>query len=101
MDDVVMVPLSDELVCKDPDLVATDQCAPILGPCITVVPDDQPQQSLGSMGPIGERDVVEERGDDVEVFYPSLNSHALFSGILTCTVNVLLESFLILRLSII
>ena len=78
-----MVPLSNELVCKDPDIVVTDQCAPILGPSVDVVPDNQPQQSLGLMGPIGKRDVVEERGDDIEIFHPTLYSHALFCILMT------------------
>src|SRR5947208_2510767 len=46
IDNVVMVPLSDELVCKDPNCVVTDQCPPILGPSVDVVPDDQFQQSI-------------------------------------------------------
>ena len=53
------------------------------------------------MGPLGEQDVVDERGDDVEVFHPSLFLFALFYGILTCTVNVLIESYSKLRLYII
>ena len=91
MDDVVMVPLSDALVSMEPDVVVTDQDDPILGPSISVAPGDQPQQSVGSMGHIGERDVLDECGDDVEVFYPSLYLNAMPYGILTCTVNVVLE----------
>ena len=42
MDDVVMVQIADELVCKNPDLVVTDQCVSILGPTANVFLDDQP-----------------------------------------------------------
>lgn len=88
-----MAQTADAPVCTNSDLDVTDQCALTLSPCVEVIPDDQPQDSLGSMGPVGDRDVVEEQAEDVQVFHPSLYLVALFSLVLTCPATVLFVSF--------
>jgi hypothetical protein len=55
------------------DLDVTAHCALTLPTCVEVIPDDQPQDSLGSMGPVHDPDFVEGQAEDVQVFHPSLS----------------------------
>ena len=93
VDDVVMAQTADEPVRTNMDLDVTAQCALTLPTCVEVFPSDQPQNSLGSMGPVEDRDVVEGQAEDVQVFHPSLYLVALFSWVLTCPATVLIVSF--------
>jgi hypothetical protein len=90
MDDFVMAQFADAPVCTNTALVVTDRCAPTLSPCVEDFHDDQPQDSLGSMGPVEERDVAEEQAEDVQVFHPSL---FLVVCLLGSTASVLYVSF--------
>jgi hypothetical protein len=83
------------------DLDVTAHCALTLPTCVEVIPDDQPQDSLGSMGPVQDPDFVEGQAEDVQVFHPSLYLVALFPWVLTCLATVLIVSFVQLRPSII
>ncbi|KAG0573035.1 hypothetical protein KC19_VG143100 [Ceratodon purpureus] len=67
LDDVVMAQTADEPVRTNMDLDVTAQCALTLPTCVEVIPDNQPQDSLGSMGPVEDQDVVEEQAEDVQV----------------------------------
>lgn len=83
------------------DLDVTAHCALTLPTCVEVIPDDQPQDSLGSMGPVQDPDFVEGQAEDVQVFHPPLYLVALFPWELTCLATVLIVSFVQLRPSII
>ncbi|KAG0578117.1 hypothetical protein KC19_5G206400 [Ceratodon purpureus] len=67
LDDVVMAQTADEPGRTNMDLDVTAQCALTLPTCVEVFPSDQPQNSLGSMGPVEDRDVVEGQAEDAQV----------------------------------
>ncbi|KAG0596341.1 hypothetical protein M758_UG245100 [Ceratodon purpureus] len=67
VDDVVMAQTADEPGRTNMDLDVTAQCALTLPTCVEVFPSDQPQNSLGSMGPVEDRDVVEGQAEDAQV----------------------------------
>ncbi|KAG0597313.1 hypothetical protein M758_UG327500, partial [Ceratodon purpureus] len=67
VDDVVMAQTADEPVRTNMDLDVTALCALTLPTCVEVFPSDQPQNSLGSMGPVEDRDVVEGQAEDAQV----------------------------------
>ncbi|KAG0556428.1 hypothetical protein KC19_11G053000, partial [Ceratodon purpureus] len=67
VDDVVMAQTADGTGRTNMDLDVTAQCALTLPTCVEVFPSDQPQNSLGSMGPLEDRDVVESQAEDAQV----------------------------------
>ncbi|KAG0504380.1 hypothetical protein KC19_N037900 [Ceratodon purpureus] len=67
VDDVVMAQTADEPGRTNMDVDVTAQCALTLPTCVEVFPSDQTQNSLGSMGPVEDRDVVEGQAEDAQV----------------------------------
>ncbi|KAG0594345.1 hypothetical protein M758_UG069000 [Ceratodon purpureus] len=67
VDDVVMAQTADEPGRTNMDLDVTAQCSLTLPTSVEVIPNDQPQNSLGSMGPVEDRDVVEGQAEDAQV----------------------------------
>ncbi|KAG0574643.1 hypothetical protein KC19_VG279300 [Ceratodon purpureus] len=108
VDDVVMAQTADETGRTNMDLDVTAQCALTLPTCVEVFPSDQPQNSLGSMGPVEDRDVVESQAEDAQVREASecdVSSSEELSPVLTrpqsgCTPNWPGKSFVSHDLSI-
>ncbi|KAG0562160.1 hypothetical protein KC19_9G122500, partial [Ceratodon purpureus] len=105
VDDVVMAQTADEPVRTNMDLDVTAQCALTLPTCLEVFPSDQPQNSLGSMGPVEDRDVVEGQADDAQASGCDVSSSEELSPVPTrpqsgCTPNWPGKSFVSHDLSI-
>ncbi|KAG0574488.1 hypothetical protein KC19_VG265500, partial [Ceratodon purpureus] len=108
VDDVVMAQTADETGRTNMDLDVTAQCALTLPTCVEVFPSDQPQNSLGSMGHVEDRDVVESQAEDAQVREASgcdVSSSEELSPVLTrpqsgCTPNWPGKSFVSHDLSI-
>ncbi|KAG0594904.1 hypothetical protein M758_UG120800 [Ceratodon purpureus] len=83
VDDVVMAQTADEPVRTVMDLDVTAHCALTLPSCVEVIPDDQPQDSLGSLGHVQDPDVVEGQAEDVQASGCDVSSSEELSPVLT------------------